>query len=108
MSKLPWLVAEFSFRGEDSGLPNTKGAGPRVATQEDRATHFDSYVKALVKLPFVVGYHWFEWVDEPKEGRFDGENSSYGVVNITDDTYTTLTSHMTQTNQIADVLHSSA
>jgi agarase len=107
LSKVPWLVAEFSFRGEDSGLPNTKGAGPKVATQEDRATSFDAYVKALVKLPFAVGYHWFEWVDEPKEGRFDGENSNYGVVNITDDTYITLTSHMSQTNQIADEIHSS-
>ena len=38
-------------------------------------------------LPEAVGYHWFEWVDEPKEGRFDGEDSNYGLVDITDKPY---------------------
>ena len=30
----PLIIGEFSFRAEDSGLPNTKGAGPKVKTYE--------------------------------------------------------------------------
>jgi len=36
----------------------------------------------------LVGYYWFVHCDEPKEGRFNGENSNYGVVNIHDEVYT--------------------
>ena len=36
----PCLIGEFSFRGGDSGLPNTNGAGPLVASQGERATCF--------------------------------------------------------------------
>ena len=32
-------------------------------TQQDRADHFDRYVTALARMPFVVGYHWFEHAD---------------------------------------------
>ncbi|HEV2136728.1 MAG TPA: hypothetical protein VGR47_21090 [Terracidiphilus sp.] len=33
----PILVAEFAFRAENSGLPNTQGAGPKVPHQAARA-----------------------------------------------------------------------
>jgi agarase len=78
----PTMVTEFSFKAMDSGLPNTKGAGKPVATQSDRANAFTNYVESLAALPGAVGYHWFEYRDEPKEGRFDGENSNHGVVKI--------------------------
>jgi hypothetical protein len=83
----PIMVTEFAFRATDSGLPNTRGAGPRVPSQEARAKAFADYVERLLSLPEAVGYHWFEWVDEPKEGRFDGEDSNYGLVNINDEPY---------------------
>ena len=79
----PVLLSEFSFKAMDSGLHNTKGAAKPVATQEDRAKGFASYVEALAALPGCVGYHWFQYRDQPKEGRrLDGENSNYGVVKI--------------------------
>lgn len=101
----PLIIGEFSFRGADSGLPNTKGAGPVVATQNARATGFASYVRWGLSQPNLVGYHWFEHCDEPKEGRFDGENSNYGVVNIKDEVYTTLVEEMTQVNAKAEEMH---
>jgi hypothetical protein len=94
----PVMITEFSFKAMDSGLPNTKGAGRPVATQKDRADAFERYVRGLMALPFVVGYHWFEHADEPKEGRFDGENSNYGLVNINDEPWDVLTQRMTQVN----------
>jgi agarase len=101
----PLIIGEFSFRGADSGLPNTRGAGPIVKTQADRAAAFVRYATLALSKPNLVGYHWFEHADEPKEGRFDGENSNYGVVDIRDEPYRALTQAMTQLNAQAEVLH---
>ncbi len=95
---LPVMVTEFSFRARDSGLPNTRGAGIVVDTQEERATYFERYVGELMGLPMVVGYHWFEHSDQPAEGRFDGEDSNYGVVDIRDEAYTALVEVMERVN----------
>lgn len=101
----PILIGEFSFKAMDSGLPNTKGAGKPLQTQQERAEGFTQYVSALLKLPFMIGYHWFEYTDEPAEGRFDGENSNYGLVNIKDEPWEILTKEMTQTNHQAERIH---
>jgi len=106
-TQVPWMVAEFAFRANDSGLPNTKGAGPKVATQAERAKQYALYVEQLLKLPFIIGSHWFKWVDEPKLGRFDGENSNYGVVTVDDDVYQLLTAQMKTTNDQAVAIHKS-
>lgn len=105
LAKRPVLVAEFAFRAEDSGLPNTKGAGPKVPNQVARAQAYAKYVKWLESLPEAVGYHWFEWCDEPREGRFDGENSNYGLVNIHDDPYAQIVKAVTAANRAAFSVH---
>ena len=91
VSGKPCLISEFSFRGDDAGLPNTHGAGPRVESQIERAQCFERYVTAALRKPTVVGYHWFEHADQPAEGRFDGENSNFGTVTIKDEVYAELT-----------------
>ena len=105
ITSAPVMITEFSFKAEDSGLPNTKGAGRPVATQQDRADGFERYVTALAALPFCVGFHWFEYCDEPKEGRFDGENSNYGLVRINDEPWEILTERMTAVNVRIEALH---
>ena len=87
VSGKPILIGEFSVRGKDSGLPNTKGGGVLVATQRDRGQWYRRFVCDLLGEPYIVGYHWFRWVDEPKEGRFDGENSNVGLVDINNRPY---------------------
>ena len=105
----PTMVTEFSFKAMDSGLPNTKGAAKPVATQEDRAKGFAAYVEALAALPGCVGFHWFEYRDEPKEGRrLDGENSNYGVVKIDFTPWEVLTTRMKQVNAGIESLHAKA
>ncbi len=101
----PIMLTEYSFKAMDSGLPNTKGAGKPVATQQDRADHFEQYTTALMKLPFMVGYHWFQWTDEPADGRFDGENSNYGVVNKDDEPWTILVDRMKRLNGEIEQIH---
>jgi agarase len=104
----PCLISEFSFRSDDSGLPNARGAGPRVASQIERAQGFERYVTAALKKPAVVGYHWFEHADQPVEGRFDGEDSNFGMVTIEDHVYAELTDTMTRVNAAAEQIHAQA
>jgi Beta-galactosidase len=104
----PVALTEFSFKAMDSGLPNTKGAGRPLATQQERADHFDQYVTALAQTPFMVGFQWFEYEDEPAQGRFDGENSNYGLVNIKDEPWQVLVERMTRVNSGLDQVHSRA
>jgi agarase len=51
----PLVIGEFAFRGDDSGLPNTRGAGPRVKTQADRAAAFTRYATWALSKPNLVG-----------------------------------------------------
>eukprot|EP01121_Diplochlamys_sp_Union-15-3_P002159 TRINITY_DN11881_c0_g1_i1.p1 TRINITY_DN11881_c0_g1~~TRINITY_DN11881_c0_g1_i1.p1 ORF type:complete len:447 (-),score=80.03 TRINITY_DN11881_c0_g1_i1:101-1441(-) len=108
LSGKPIIVGEFSFTAIDSNLPNTRGAraGNPYATQNERANGFTRYVTALLKYPFALGYHWWQYADEPSSGRWpDGEDSNYGVVAIDDDPYQVLTTEMTKFNAQAQDLH---
>jgi len=104
----PAMLTEFSFKAMDSGLPNSKGGGKPVATQADRADGFTAYANALADLPGVVGYHWFEYRDEPKEGRFDGEDCNYGVVKIDLTPWQVLTQRMTTVNSDIEARHATS
>jgi len=98
----PILVAEYGFRAADSGLPNTwPPLFPTLATQTDRTRAAVAYVARLYRTPWVVGDHWFEYTDEPAGGRFDGENSNWGLLSTADVPYTTLVSRLAR-------LHASA
>lgn len=102
---LPIMITEFSFKAMDSGLPNSKGAGVPVKTQTERAKYYEEYVKAMIKQPFIIGYHWFQYSDQPYEGRFDGENSNFGLVTIRDEPWETLLQKATVVNLEAELTH---
>jgi hypothetical protein len=99
----PILVGEYSFRAADSGLPNTvPPVYATYATQQERASAYANYVAPLYEdAPWVVGDYWFEYVDEPAGGRFDGENNNFGLVTVNDQPYQALVDEM-------EVLHSIA
>ena len=95
----PILITEFGFRADDSGLPNSwPPQYPTLATQEERADAFEEYARDKQAVPWIVGYHWFEWVDQPPDGRFDGEDNNWGLVNTLDEPYTTVVERMTAVN----------
>ncbi len=87
LSGKPVLLSEFSVRARDSKLPNTKGGGVLVDTQRQRGEWYQQFVGELVLEPYIVGYHWFRWLDEPKQGRFDGEDSNVGLVDAQNNPY---------------------
>lgn len=96
----PILITEFSWRATEnrSGNRNTLGADVTVPTQQDRASRYRGYVGPVMSLPYILGMHWFEWADEPENGRFDGEDSNYGLVDWQDLPYEELAAATRETH----------
>jgi hypothetical protein len=99
ISGKPTMLTEFGFKAMDSGLYNSKGAGYAVETQRDRADLFTDYVEDLARLPSCMGFFWFQYRDQPKEGRgLDGENSNYGLVKMDSTPWKILVDQMKKVN----------
>lgn len=103
----PAMITEFSWRAMEnqSGNPNKRGAGAALKTQQDRADKFREFVTEIAPEPMVIGYHWFQWADQSPQGRFDGEDSNYGIVDIEHRPYETLQSTMREFNAQAANFH---
>ena len=109
LTNKPVMVTEFGFRALDSGLPCTYPPGwfvqPNLKTQEERGRKYEAYVTSWAREPYFVGWHWFQYMDQPKAGRFDGENGNFGIVNVNDDPYRDFVDRFTAANQRAWGLH---
>jgi hypothetical protein len=92
----PILIGEFHFgtpgRGMTPGLKQT-------ASQEERGVAYRYYVENAMADRNLVGAHWFEWVDEPSTGRFDGENYNIGMLDVTDRPYRELVEAAKETHR---------
>jgi len=90
----PMLVTEWSFPALDSGLPCLGGAGQRFRTQALRTQATELFARTMLALPFLIGYDYFMWVDQPPEGISDQfpEDSNYGLVNERGVAYPEITS----------------
>ena len=76
-----------------------------VETQAERGAAYASLVSDMATIPYVIGSHWFEFADESPQGRFDGENSNYGMVDMHNKPYADLLSAMKATNARVHDLH---
>jgi hypothetical protein len=56
----------------------------QVANERERGIAYRYYMEQMASMPSFVGAHWFAWVDEPVTGRMDGENYSFGYLDVTD------------------------
>lgn len=108
LCKRPMMLTEWSHPALDSGLPCTHGAGQRFDTQAQRAEAFRIYQTMLFSLPFMVGSHFFMWVDEPALGISDTfpENTNYGLVTEQGGPYPELTAMAAKLNPKAVAFHS--
>lgn len=87
IAQRPILIGEFHI-----GAPE-RGMAPglvQAMNQAERGVAYRYYVEHCAAHPAVVGAHWFEWVDEPASGRFDGENYNIGFIDVTDQPYSEL------------------
>jgi hypothetical protein len=62
-------------------------------------------VGKLLKLPALVGYHQFAFVDQPSTGTSSGENSNWGLVHMSNDVYSVLATTFKQLNGNAVAAH---
>ncbi len=99
LSDLPLMATEFSFRSSESDPPNSY---PPIYltfdTQAERAAAYDEYVRSCFDAPYIVGHHWFEYVDQPVGGRGDGEDNNFGLVTVGDEPYDAFVEPVTVTN----------
>ena len=87
------MVGEFYMTSSDnrSGNKNSSSGFPVTKTQRTRADGFSNALRSMVTIPYVVGADWFQYSDEPANGRGDGENYNMGLVDINDRPYEELT-----------------
>ncbi|TNJ46215.1 beta-galactosidase [Tamlana fucoidanivorans] len=91
----PILIGEFHFGAVDRGMFH---AGVKKAeSQEDRGEKYQSYIQGALRNPSVIGAHWFQYIDEPLTGRFDGENYNIGLVDVCDNPYEALVEKIRET-----------
>jgi len=97
----PFIVTEWYTKGEDSGFPNTSGAGWNVPTQKDRGWFYQNFTIALLESKNCVGWHWFKYLDnDPEDLSTDPSNrdSNKGMVNLRYEPYGELLSAMKTLN----------
>ena len=97
ISGKPVMIGEFHQGAVDRALPATGIIG--VLNQQDRADAYRNYIEQGFARPELIGMHYFQWIDQPFYGRFDGENYNIGVVSLNNLPYPELTTAMTLTNE---------
>jgi hypothetical protein len=77
----PLLIGEFHFgtptRGQAASLVQT-------ASEKERGIAYRYYMEQVASMPSFLGAHWFAWLDQSVTGRMDGENYSFGFIDVTD------------------------
>ncbi|CAB9493635.1 agarase [Alteromonas macleodii] len=96
---LPVVIGEFHIgTATDSGLYNPGIV--HASDQTDRARMYTEYMESVISKPYMVGAHWFQYIDEPITGRaHDGENANIGLVTVADMPYPELIEAMTTFNK---------
>ncbi|QVL30908.1 hypothetical protein KIH39_18915 [Telmatocola sphagniphila] len=101
LSKKPVMLTEYAFLAKHNRSGNTNKDYERVvvANDRERGELYSHCAEALCKLPFLVGFHWFQYFDEPSQGRGDGENCNFGFVDVEDAVYEDLARAATEANK---------
>jgi hypothetical protein len=92
----PVMIGEFHFGSIDRGLPSTGITG--VASQEERGKAYRNYIEHGLSRNELIGIHYFQWLDQPIFGRFDGENYNIGLLTIAHTPYEELVEAMKESN----------
>jgi len=80
-ARRPFFVGEYGHNSLDTGLLT---AAVPVADQRARAVGYRLYTEQMAAMPYMVGGHFFQYLDEPITGRFDRETAFNGFVNVAD------------------------
>jgi len=105
----PVLVSEWFFAARENRTGNTNnGHLMTVGTQAERARGAAAATLNFARIPGIVGSQWFQYYDQPKGGRADGEDYDFGLVDSDDHPYGRLTAALSAANREAPALHAAA
>lgn len=99
----PILIGEYNFDSLDAGLHK---AAVRVRDQTQRGIGYRFYTEQAAAKPYMIGTHYFQYIDEPLTGRSDGESSYNGFVSVVDRPYPELVKAARITNARVRDIHS--
>ena len=97
----PFIITEVYTKGEDSGLPNTAGAGYTVKTQKERGIFYQNFMLKMIESKYCVGVHWFKYRDnDPQKANAEASNTdaNKGIVGVDYSEYTELLEYMKEIN----------
>ncbi len=92
----PVIIGEFHYGALDRGMFH-RGCLQGALTQEDRGQMYQDFVRSALRNEFIVGAHWFRYMDEALTGQFGGENYNIGLVNCVDVAYPELVTKVRET-----------
>jgi hypothetical protein len=73
-----------------------------VADQTERGLRYRNYVEGAAGLGYIVGAHWFTYLDQAGTARWsegeNGERFNFGLLNVADRPYKTFLEKVMQTN----------
>lgn len=105
----PVLISEWFFAAHENRAGNlNKGHLMTVQTQAERARGAMAAAQEFMKIPQLVGIHWFQYYDHPVGGRPDGEDYNFGLVDINDRPYEALTEAFSRINPRLAAIHQEA
>ncbi len=91
----PVMIGEFHFGALDRGSFHI--GIKKAKDQAERGQMYQDYIQGALRHPNIVGAHWFQYIDEPNTGRFDGENYNVGFIDICDNPYEELIEKVKET-----------
>lgn len=91
----PVMIGEFHFGSLDKGSFHV--GIKKAKNQAERGKMYKSYIQGALRHPNIVGAHWFQYLDEPNTGRFDGENYNVGFIDVCDNPYEELIKKVKET-----------
>lgn len=101
----PLMITEYSFDLTDERGLVGRWLNPDPA---ERAKQAADFTRRCLALPFVVGCHWFQYVDQLCSGREqDGERLGLGLVDVVDRPYPELTETLREVGQSLYTNHTS-
>ncbi|WP_282134945.1 beta-galactosidase [Seonamhaeicola maritimus] len=91
----PIMIGEFHFGALDRG--NFHVGIKKAKDQAERGQMYQDYIQGALRNKYIVGAHWFQYLDEPNTGRFDGENYNVGFIDVCDNPYKELIEKVKET-----------
>jgi hypothetical protein len=102
----PVLISEWFYAAKENETGNSNNEHlMTVPTQTERAAGAAKAARNFARIPEIVGIHWFQYYDEPKGGRNDGEDYDFGLLDRRGRPYEKLVTALAAANQTLAGVH---